>query len=31
MGGIGLTIPGSYAEYTVANTSIVALSELGER
>jgi hypothetical protein len=28
MGGLGRTIPGSYAEYTVANTSnIVALGE----
>lgn len=32
MGGLGRTIPGSYAEYTVANTNnIVALGELGER
>ncbi|KAF4444302.1 Quinone oxidoreductase PIG3 [Fusarium acutatum] len=32
MGGLGRTIPGSYAEYTVANTNnIVALGETGER
>lgn len=31
MGGLGRTIPDSYAEYTVANTSIVTLSEFGER
>ncbi|CVL06890.1 related to NADPH quinone oxidoreductase homolog PIG3 [Fusarium mangiferae] len=32
MGGLGRTIPGSYAEYTVANTNnIVALGESGER
>ncbi|KAF4437932.1 hypothetical protein F53441_12909 [Fusarium austroafricanum] len=31
MGGLGRTIPGSYAEYTVANTNnIVALGEPGE-
>ncbi|RSL63956.1 hypothetical protein CEP53_004234 [Fusarium sp. AF-6] len=31
MGGLGRTIPGSYAEYTVANTSnIVALGKSGE-
>ncbi|KAF5559678.1 NADPH quinone oxidoreductase PIG3 [Fusarium phyllophilum] len=32
MGGLGRTIPGSYAEYTVASTNnIVALGEPGER
>ncbi|KAF5610090.1 quinone oxidoreductase PIG3 [Fusarium tjaetaba] len=32
MGGLGRTIPGSYAEYTVANTSnMVALGNPGER
>ncbi|KAI1015499.1 hypothetical protein LB504_010949 [Fusarium proliferatum] len=32
MGGLGRTIPGSYAQYTVANTNnIVALGEPGER
>lgn len=32
MGGLGRTIPGSYAEYTVANTNnIVTLGEPGER